>query len=66
MIIRIDELKNTRVELFKEILNFFTRDQLRRLAKEYGIPYGRTKGDTIDNIITCQADFNETIRIEIY
>jgi len=48
------------------ILDVFTRDQLRELAKEFGIPRGKNKADTINNLELFQHKIDRIVTVEIY
>ena len=42
----------------REMLNLFTRDDLRSLAKFHRIKIGQNKRDTVENLVSARAYFS--------
>ncbi len=54
----IKYLRELNNKQFRAILALFTRDQLRALVKSCDIPAGRTKDDTIHNLLIMRDQKN--------
>ncbi len=62
---KLVNLKKVNRELLRSILELFSRDDLRKFAKDNDVPRGQNKSDTIRNLVVDQYDLDVTLMVGI-